>query len=47
MTENWSKEISVIDFVLKTDPSTYKTKHSKDETIIRNFYVKELLLSNL
>ena len=41
------KEIFTIDTVLKTDTWTYKIKHLKGETIIRNVYEKELLLSNL
>ena len=44
-TENRSKEILVIDSVLKTNPWTYKIKDLNGETIIGDFYEKELLLS--
>ena len=45
-TENQSQEILVIDSVLKTNPWTYKIKDLNGETIIRDFYEKELLLIN-
>ena len=41
-TENRSKEIFVIDPVLKTNPWTYKIKDLPGETIIGSFYEKEL-----
>ena len=37
-TKNWSREIFVIDFVLKTNPWTYRIKDLKRETIIGSFY---------
>ena len=46
-TENWSKEIFIIDSVLKINPWTYKIKYLNGEKIILSFYEKELLLSNL
>ena len=46
-TENWSREIFIIDSVLKTNPWTYKLKDSNGERIIGRFYEKELLLSIL
>ena len=46
-TKNWSREIFIIDFVLKTNPSTYKIKDLNKEKIIGNFYEKELLLNKL
>ena len=46
-TENWTKEIFVIDSVLKTSPWTNKIKDLKRKTIIGRFYEKELLLSKL
>ena len=45
--ENWSREIFVIDSVLKTNPWTYKVKDLKGEKIIGSFFEKELLLSVL
>ena len=36
-TENWSRELFVIDFVLKTNPWTYKIKDLKEEKIIASF----------
>ena len=36
-TENWSREIFVIDFVLKTNPWTYTIKDLKEEKIIGSF----------
>ena len=46
-TENWSREIFVIDFVLKSNPWTYKIKDLKEEKIIGSFQEKELLFSKL
>ena len=46
-TENWSREIFIIDSVLKTNLSTYKIKNVNGEKIIEGFYEKELLLSIL
>ena len=46
-SENWSKEIIVIDSVLKTNPWTCKIKNLKGEKIIGSFREKELLLSKL
>ena len=46
-TENWSREISIIDFVLKTNPGTYKIKDLNEEKFVRSFYEMELLLSRL
>ena len=42
-TENWSREIFIIDSVLKTNPWTYKLKDLNGEKIIGSFYEKELL----
>ena len=42
-TENWSREIFIIDSVLKTNPWTYKIKDLNREKIIGSFYEKELL----
>ena len=44
-TENCSREISIIDFVLKTNSWAYKLKDLNGGKIIGNFYEKELLLS--
>ena len=46
-TENWSRQIFIIDFVLKTNPWTYKLKDLNREKMIGSFYEKELLLSIL
>ena len=46
-TENWSREIFIIDSVLKTNPWTYKLKDLNREKMIGSFYEKELLLSIL
>ena len=46
-TENWSREIFIIDSVLKTNPWTYKIKDLNREIIIGSFYEKELLWSKL
>ena len=43
-TENWSREIFIIDSVLKTKPQTYKIK-DLNRKIIGRFYEKELLRS--
>ena len=43
--ENWSKEIFVIDSLLKTNSWTYKIKDLNGETIIGSFYENESLLS--
>ena len=42
-TESWSREIFIIDSVLKANPWTYKTKDINGEKIIGSFYEKELL----
>ena len=44
-TENWSKEIFIINCVLKTNSWTYKIKELNREKIIGSFYEKELLRS--
>ena len=44
-TENWSREIFIIDSILKTNPSSYILKDLSREKIIGSFYEKELLLS--
>ena len=48
-TENWPREIFIIDSVLKTNPYplTYKIKDLNGENIIISFYEKELSLSKL
>ena len=46
-TENWSREIFIIDSVLKTNPWAYKIKDLNGEKIIGSFYEKELLRSIL
>ena len=46
-TENWSREIFIIDSLLKTNTWTYKIKDLIGEKIIGSFYKKELLLSIL
>ena len=43
-TKNWSREIFLIDSVLKTNPWTYKIKDLNGEKVIGSFYEKELLL---
>ena len=43
-TENWSREIFIIDFVLKTNSWTYKIKDLNVEKIIGSFYEKKKLL---
>lgn len=46
-TENWSKEKFLINSVLKTNTWVYKTKDLHIKNMIRRFYEKELLLSNV
>ena len=46
-TENWSREIFIIDSVLKTNPWTSKIKYLNGEKIIGSFYEKEVLWSIL
>ena len=46
-TKNRAREISVINYVLKTTPWTYKIKNLNGEIIIGSFYEVELLLSKL
>ena len=46
-TENWSREIFIIDSVLRTNPWTYKIKDLNGEKIIVSFYGKDLLRSIL
>ena len=43
-TKNWSREIFVIDSVLKTNPSTYKTKELNGEKNNRKFLWKKIVL---
>ena len=42
-TENWSREIFIINSVLKTNPCTYKIKDLNGEKIIGSFDEKELV----
>ena len=46
-TKNWSREIFIIDSVLKTNPWTYKLKDLNGEKIVGSFHEKELLFSVL
>ena len=46
-TKNWSREIVIIDSILKINPWNYKIKDLNGEKIIGSFYEKELLLSIL
>ena len=46
-TENWSREMYIIDSILKTNPRTYKIKDLNGEKIIESYYEKELLRSIL
>ena len=46
-TVNWSREIFIINSVLKTNPWIYKIKDLNGEKIVGSFYEKELLLSIL
>ena len=43
-TENWSREIFIINSVLKTNPWTYKIKDLNGRKIIRSFYEKRIIL---
>ena len=43
-TKNSSREIFLINSVLKTNPWTYKIKDLNGEKVIGSFYEKELLL---
>ena len=45
--ENWSREIFIIDSVLKTNRGTYKIKDLNGEKVRGSFYEKELMLSEL
>ena len=38
--ENWSREIFIIESILKTNPCTYKIKDLNGEKKIRSFYEK-------
>ena len=44
-TENWSREMFIIDSVLESYPWTYKLKDVNGEKIIVSFYEKKLLWS--
>ena len=46
-TDNWLKEIFIIDSVLKTNPWSYKIKDLSREKKIVNFYEKEWLMNML
>ena len=46
-TENWSREIFIIDSISKANPWTYRIKDLNEEKIIEGFYEKELLWSIL
>ena len=46
-TKNWSREIFIINFDLKTNPWISKIKDLNGEEIAGNFFEKELLLSIL
>ena len=46
-TKNWSREIFITNFVLKTNPWISKIKDLNGEEIAGNFFEKELLLSIL
>ena len=39
-TENWSREIFIIDSVLEINPRTFKIRDLNREKIIESFYVK-------
>ena len=45
--ENWSREIFIIDSVMKANSWTYQIKDLYREKIIESFYEKELLLIKL
>ena len=42
-TENWSREVFIINSVLKTNPWTYKTKDVNKEKIIGSIYEKKII----
>ena len=46
-TENWSRDIFIIDSVLKTNSWTYKIKDFNGEKVKGRFYEKDLFLSKL
>ena len=46
-TEKWSREMFIIDSVLKTTPWNYKIKDINREKMIGNFNGQELFLSKL
>ena len=46
-SESWSKEIFIINSVLKTNPWTYKTKDLNGGKKMQSFYEKKLLWSIL
>ena len=46
-TRSWSKEISVIEPVLKINTWAYELNDLKRETVIGSFYQKELLFNKL
>ena len=46
-TQNWSREIFILDSVLKTNLWTYKVKDLNDENIIVSFHENKLSLSKL
>ena len=43
-TKDWSREIFVIDSVIKNNPRTHKIKDLNRSKIVGGFYEKELLL---
>ena len=43
VTENWSREMFIINSILKTNPWTYRIKDLNGERIIGGFYEKKLL----
>ena len=46
-TENWSRQIFIINSVLKINPWSYKIKDLNKEKMLENFYEKQLLLQVL
>ena len=46
-TESYSREIFVVDSLLKTNPWMYRIEKSNGKKIIGSFYEKDLLLSKL
>ena len=46
-TENWTREISITDSVLKTNPYTYKIEDLNGEKVVGSFYEEVFLLSIL